>query len=613
MTIQPTNASSLRKPLRLWPGVVLVCLQWFFFQGLGKLFPDKMIFEMPAQFFGILAAVACGLLILLWWLLFSRAPWGERIGAIVLMVLGVIVTKYFAHESIRGGAMGMLLYILIVPVLGLAFVAWAVLTRNLHNRARRVTMVLFILLACSVFLLIRTYGLSGEGQSDFAWRWSKSHEEQLVAQGEEKMEAPPLSTTPAEPPQVQTQTAPEPTQSAPAAATPTEETTAQVEEPEAEWPGFRGPNRDGVAHGVRISTNWSATPPKELWRHSIGPGWSSFAVRGNLIYTQEQRGEDEIVSCYKLTNGKPVWKHRDAARFYESNAGPGPRGTPTIDKGRVYTLGATGIVNVLNANDGKVIWSRNAQTDTKAEIPGWGFSASPLVVDDVVVIATGGDIVAYDRETGNPRWYGPDDKDGYSSPHLVKVNGTSQVVFMNVSGVTSYEPSTGKTLWKHTLPKGVRITQPAVASDKDLLVNDGGSNIRRIALNNGGSGWTVKEEWVSIGLKPYFNDFVVHNGHAYGFDGNFISCINLEDGARKWKGGRYGSGQLILLADQGLLVVLAEKGDLALVEAKPEKFTELGRVPGIKGKTWNHPAMAGNMLLVRNAEEMAAFQLPTEE
>ena len=381
-----------------------------------------------------------------------------------------------------------------------------------------------------------------------------------------------------------------------------------------EWPGFRGPERDSIIRGVRIETDWSKSPPVALWRRPIGPGWSSFAVRGDLVYTQEQRGEDEVVSCYRLTTGEPVWRHRDAARFYAPESGPGPLGTPTVHDGRVYTFGATGIVNALDAGNGAVMWSRNAGTDTGATMPAWGFASSPLVVKDVVIVAASGRLVAYDIATGNPRWVRTTGGGGYSSPHLATIDGLAQILLLSGGGVTSVAPADGIVLWQHSWMEGVSIVQPALAPDGTVLIAGGdtmgGAGIRRLAVARGPAGWTVDERWTSRGLKPYFNDFVVHKGHAFGFDGNILSCIDLADGNRKWKGGRYGSGQLILLPDQDVLLVLSDQGELALVSATPDKFTELARFKAIEGKTWNHPVLVGDVLLVRNGEEMAAFRLP---
>ena len=383
-----------------------------------------------------------------------------------------------------------------------------------------------------------------------------------------------------------------------------------VAETGANWPGFRGPERDGVVRGVRIATNWSQQPPVELWRRPIGPGWSSFAVLGDRLYTQEQRGEDELVTCYNVTTGKPVWTHRDATRFYESNGGAGPRATPTLSNGRVYTFGATGILNALDARDGTVLWSRNAASDTQAKVPGWGFASSPLVVGDIVVVATAGTLAAYDLATGEPRWFGPKGGGGYSSPHLMTIGGVTQIVLMCGPGVMSVAPADGKLLWQHPLSSNARIVQPAQIADGDLLVSEGeASYLYRIAVARGADGWTVQERWMSEGLKPYFSDFVVHKGHAYGFDNGKISCIDLKDGGLKWEGGSYGSGQLVLLPDQDVLLLVSEQGNLALVGATPDRFTELARLTAIKGKTWNHPVLAGDVLLVRNSEEMAAFRL----
>jgi len=492
------------------------------------------------------------------------------------MVVAVFTTPYILHESIATGAMGMLFVILVIPGLSLAFVVWAVASRHLSDVPRRASMVAAILLACGGWALVQTGGFGGDMDNDFSWRWAETPEERLLAQAGDE----PLALS-----------------------------SVTVTETGAEWPGFLGPNRDGILRGVRIETDWSASPPVELWRRPIGPGWSSFAVSGDLLYTQEQRGDDEVVSCYKVATGEPVWRHRDAARFWESNAGAGPRGTPTLSDGRVYTFGGTGIVNVLDARDGAVVWSRNAASDTEAKLPYWGFSSSPLVVDDVVIVAASGDLVAYDLASGEPRWFGPDGGVSYSSPHLLTIDGVAQILLLSGSGLSSVTPTDGTLLWQHPWP-GDPIVQPTLTAGGDILISvSAGSGMRRIAVAQEAGGWTIEERWTSLRLKPYYSEFVVHAGHAFGFDGSILACIDVEDGKRKWKGGRYGAGQLFLLADQDLLLVLSEKGELALVAAAADQFTELARFPAIEGKTWNHPVLVGDVLLVRNAQEMVAFRL----
>jgi len=246
----------------------------------------------------------------------------------------------------------------------------------------------------------------------------------------------------------------------------------------------------------------------------------------------------------------------------------------------------------------------------EAKIPGWGFAGSPLVVDDVVIVAIAGTLVAYDIATGEPRWFGPDGGgDSYSSPHLLMIDEIEQVLLMSGVGVTSFIPSDGTVLWEHQWTSGGRIVQPALSPDGDLLLSAGyGQGMRRIAVAHDHEGWKIEERWTSGGLKPNFNDFAIHKGYAFGFVGPTLACMDIRDGTRKWKKGHY-TGFLILLADQDLLVVLTEKGEVVLVEASPDKFTELARLPAIEGKTWNNPVVVGNVLLVRNAQEMVAFRL----
>jgi outer membrane protein assembly factor BamB len=643
MTIAQSHEPTPRKPLRLWPGILIAIVLVLARYVVPLIETDAELFSFPLAVMGVLAGILGGFAVVVWWMFFSRAPWSERLGAIILMIVALFATSRIVHESIAGGMMGMMLVVYSVPVLSLALVFWAVATRRLRDGARRASLVAAILLACAPWTLVRTAGVIGGG-SEFHWRWTETPEQRLLAQAND--EPPdsarggptglPPSTAPAEaakePLGVKPGNEPldsdrgrpldsargEPAARAadPAAPKSDAERPAMSERgfTPAEWPGFRGPERDSVIRGVRIKTDWAQSPPVEMWRRPIGPGWSSFAVRGDLLYTQEQRGDEEIVACYKVSTGEPVWRHRDPVRFWESNGGPGPRATPTLSKDRVYAFGATGILNALDAGNGAVVWSRNVASDTGRRVPDWGFASSPLVVDDLVIVAAAGTLAAYDVATGNPRWRGPSYGGSYSSPHRATIDGIDQILLLGGPGAISVAPANGTVLWEHEWSPGA-IVQPAL-TDGDVLINTitatGGMGIRRLAVAHGAGGWSVEERWTSNGLKPYFNDFVVHEGHAFGFDGSILSSIDLEDGKRKWKGGRYGNGQLVLMSDQDVLLVLSEEGELALVRAASDQFTELARFPALDAKTWNHPVLVGDILLVRNGEEMAAFRLPLE-
>jgi outer membrane protein assembly factor BamB len=636
MQTQGVDVVTSAKPLRLWPGVVFAIVVVIGRYVIPAIAPDAEIASLPLPMIGIFAGMFGAIAIVVWWMFFSRAPWSERLGAIALMIVAVVAIRPIVHESIRGGMMGNMLVIYSVPVLSLAIVVWAVATRGLSNPIRRVALVTAIALACVPFVLIRSAGVLGVG-AELHWRWTPTPEERLLAQAND--EPKPLPTPPAttaiETPKAAVESAAskpvtpnkeEKNISEPSAAAKTDPhdpaaAETRVEGPgmsesgsgRVEWPGFRGPNRDGIIRGVQINTDWSTSPPVEMWRRPIGPGWSSFAVHGDLLYTQEQRGEEEIVAAYKVSTGEPVWRHRDPVRFWESNGGAGPRGTPTVSNGRVYAFGATGILNALDGGNGQVLWSRNAATETGIEVPGWGFASSPLVIGDIVVIAVSGQLVAYDARTGNQRWKGPTGGAGYSSPHLVTIAGVPQILLLRGSRTISVAPADGTLLWEHVWQPGVGIVQPALAPGGDIVITVGdamgGLGMRRVAVSKGPAGWSVEERWTSRGLKPYFNDFVVHKGHAYGFDGSILACIDLEDGTRKWKGGRYGNGQLVLLPEQDLLLVMSEEGELALVGATTDQYREIARLPVLNAKTWNHPVLVRDTLLVRNGEEMAAFRL----
>jgi outer membrane protein assembly factor BamB len=611
--VNTTTGGVPARRLRLWPGVVLA----------GLLLILKVVAPLVAPQatpIGVLAGPLLGLLIAVWWLFFSRAPRAERFGAIVLIAAALLLASRFLDISIAAGMMGYMFPVFAIPVVALVLVGWAMVTSRWSARARWTALVVAVSIASGVWTVLRTGGFSGYIDHDFAWRWTKTAEDSLLAQANDE---PPRKSESERQADCERKSDRERTADGERKAESGARTadggkrTAESGERTADagertspvWPGFRGPARDGVVRGVTIETDWRKSPPLQMWRRPIGPGWSSLAVLGDLIYTQEQRGSDEVVSAYELRTGKPAWRHHDAVRFWESNGGAGPRATPTIGHGRVFTLGAKGLLNALDARTGAVLWSHDAAADTKTTVPEWGFSGSPLIVDDLVIVATGGVLVAYDANSGARRWIGPERNEGYTSPQLATIDGVRQVLLMTGSGLSSVNPTDGTLLWEHPW-KGYPIVQPSLTPDGGILIAaNESSGTRRLAVTHTGTTWTAEERWTSNGLKPWFNDFVVHKGHAFGFDGTILACIDLADGTRKWKGGRYGGGQLVLLPDQDALLVISEQGELALVSATTSQFQELARVPAIEGKTWNHPVIAGDVLLVRNGEEMAAFRL----
>jgi outer membrane protein assembly factor BamB len=327
------------------------------------------------------------------------------------------------------------------------------------------------------------------------------------------------------------------------------------------------------------------------------------------------------VVCFDANTGKEIWAHADETRHKDGESGDGPRATPTFEGGRIYSLGATGKLNCLDAATGKLIWAHDIVADSKAEEPMWGFSASPLVAQGIVTVLAGGPegkgVLAYQAVTGQPAWSAGNLTGSYSSLHPAKVAGVDQIIAVASEGMAAFDPASGKQLWDYEWKLGKdfnRVTQPVIVGDADVLIGTGfGNGTRRVHVSRESSGLVAQQVWESRAIAPYYNDMVVHKGHAYGFHANLLVCVDLEAGKGVWKERGYGNGQVLLLADQGLLLVLSEKGEVALVEANPAARKELGRFPAINGKTWNHPVVAGRKLFVRNGEEVACFELPADD
>lgn len=419
---------------------------------------------------------------------------------------------------------------------------------------------------------------------------------------------------------------------------------------EPEWPGFLGPNRDGVTVDPGLATDWEASPPELLWKRDVGEGWSSFAVWGNRFYTQEQRGPKEYVACYDLAAGEPVWAAFRETRHAEALGGVGPRATPTIADGKVYAAGATGFLLCLDALTGAEVWSVNVRkivgiSDAEdVAAVSWGRAASPLVVDGKVYIPGGGRageralLLCLDAATGRVLWKGGDDQISYVSPSLAVIDDMRQVLAVGENAVYGFEADGGKLLWQQpwrgSSSGDATCSQPHLLSSQRVMISKGygyGALCFRVAKVGGFRVAKVEgtEDWIAdpiwankrvLGTK--FTNFVVRDGHAYGLSDGVLQCVAIEDGEEVWRDGRYGHGQILLAGDLpgvageqtgGLLLVQGEQGEIAAVEATPDEFRELGRFQALEGKTWNNPVLVGDRLLVRNSAEMAAYRMPLKQ
>ncbi len=380
------------------------------------------------------------------------------------------------------------------------------------------------------------------------------------------------------------------------------------------WPDFRGPNRDGRYVETPIRTDWPADGLPRLWKQPIGLGYASFVVAEGRAFTIEQRRQQEVVSAYDVETGRELWTHGWNASFVESMGGDGPRATPTYHEGRVYALGAEGELQALDARTGTLIWRHNILTENDARNLQWGMSASPLVVDDNVVVLPGGprgkSVVAYHKATGRPVWSALDDQEAYTSPMLVTLAGVRQILVVSARRVVGLGVSEGRLLWEHPWENfnGIIVAQPLLLGNDRVFMSAGyGHGAAVLEITRTGDVFAVRTIWENTRMKNKFSSSVLHDGFIYGLDEAILACIDAATGELKWKGGRYGYGQIMLAGDQ--VIVLTEEGQVALVKATPERYEEIAKFDAIEGKTWNHPIIADGRLLVRNSTEMAAFDI----
>ena len=465
--------------------------------------------------------------------------------------------------------------------LGLAvaagFLLWVVFGSGWRRRARWM-----IFLGSGVVMLfcrfaLRIGGVTGDLLPIVEWRWTKTRPEQGGALA--------------------------------SAATRTVESVTNI----FSYPQFLGPQRDGVLPGPSLARDWSSAPPRELWRCEVGAAWSGFAIAGARALTQEQRGPEELVTCRDTLTGAVLWSHADSSRYATTIAGEGPRATPTILSNHVFTLGGAGVLNCLDLATGKVLWSTNTLAQFGiAKPPDWGVACSPLLHGSAVIVTVGGaghTLVAYDQNTGAKLWSAGNDEAQWSSPISAVLAGTPQILTFNDT-LAAHDPQTGRVLWQHPWP-GVypRVTVPLLlAQDRVLLSTGYGVGAELLQITRDAGRWHARRLWKSIRMKSKFGNLFHLDGYIYGLDDGALACIDVNTGELKWKGERYGHGQMILV--DKLLLLTAESGNLVLIEPHPAEARELARFKVFTAKTWNPPALAGDLLLVRNDREAAALRLP---
>lgn len=377
---------------------------------------------------------------------------------------------------------------------------------------------------------------------------------------------------------------------------------------------FLGPAGDALLPAPTWSTDWTAKPPREVWRRPVGAGWSGIGVAGRRAVTQEQHGDLECVTCYDAATGKPLWRHSDVVRFIEPLGGEGPRATPAIDEAgrRVFTVGATGLLNCLDLASGRRLWSRDVLAEAGAGNLTYGKSGSPLLHGDRVIV-TGGKkgptLLAYAQADGRLLWKAGDKPASYSTPALRRLAGRDQIVSVNAGSVTGHDPDSGRQLWHHPWPGDYpRVGQPAqVGPDRLLVTASYGQKSRLLEIYAEDDGLACQELWAASVPRTKFSSATILDGRALALDEGTLVAVDLSSGERLWRQGRYGYGQHLQLGN--LLLIQAESGAVLLVRPHEKGSEELARLEALSSKTWNPPCLAGRWLFVRNDREMVAYEL----
>jgi len=367
----------------------------------------------------------------------------------------------------------------------------------------------------------------------------------------------------------------------------------------SDWPQWRGPNRDGISAESDWSSQWPADGPKQLWRGDVGTGCSSVAVVGDRVFTMGNQSDSDTVWCLDAKTGVPVWKHTYASPLDPRNYDGGPGSTPAVDGNFVFTLSRTGQLFCLDALTGKPVWSKQLVNDFGGKPPKWGYSGSPLVAGDLLVVetgASGASAVALDKKTGTTVWKSGIAPAGYSTITPFSYGGKACAASFDGTGLTVRETKTGKELatYPWETPHEVNAATPIVSGDKIFIASGYGKGCALLKFD----GSSLQPLWENTKMKNHFSSSVLWKDHLYGFDDSTLACLDLADGSVKWTQGGLGKGSLMLAGDK--LVIQSESGDLVIAQAAPESFQEVARAKILKDRSWVVPVLANGRIYCKN-------------
>ena len=386
-------------------------------------------------------------------------------------------------------------------------------------------------------------------------------------------------------------------------------------EPALDWPQWRGPNRDAVSPETGLLEKWPEGGPKVLWRIPVGAGFSSVSVAEGKLYTLWDEEGRQYLFSLDATTGKELWRQELGAAFTH-HYGNGPRSTPLVDEGVVFAIGTGGLLLAANKDTGAPLWQHDLVKNYASALPSYGYSSSPLVVGDKLVVEAGGKdaaFMAFDKQTGKVVWSTGNDRPAYSSPINVTIAGVDQVVFWSAHGLYSLASDSGKVLWRHSWETFCPVTGDPLNTGTPLFLApdriyiSSGSGAATIRVSREGGSFKVKTVWKSDSMRSDVNTSLLLGDHIYGFDRGTLKSLDAATGETKWRARGFQRGSLI--AADGRLIVLGEAGNLALVDANPNEFVQTSSAKILEGKNWTAPTLARGKLYLRNHEELVCLEI----